>query len=192
MLEHQQFGDNEAVLSETLSVLRKMAKDALSLEDSPSTGMDDLLLRKIFCLFEKMATNKSAVCRDSIDVSAELFSLLQSCQTNDIGPSEAEVSFVNLLAHHCAPVHALRALSLWASEYQSASYLVPLLHTLLQRGSHDGITREISGTLLRVRYARAQSRQSQNDYVDMSSEAPVAGDTHLWRQMFEGTLAITK
>jgi len=184
MLDSPVYCIDKASVSETLVILRTMAKDAIAPENSPNSDMNDLLLRKIFNLFEKVATNKSPVCRESIDVSAELFSLLKTCQSKDPGPSEAELSFVNLLAHHGTPEYVLQTLALWAYDYPSSAHLMPLLHILLQRGTHHGITREISGSLLRVRYARAQSQGTRE--IDVSS------DTHVWRSMFDGSVAIAK
>ena len=193
MLDSPTYCNDKAVLSGNLDVLRTMAKDALSLQNAPTSGMNDLVLRRIFKLFEKMATNKSAVCRESIDVSAELFSLLQSCQTGRTSPSEAELFFVNLLAHHGAPVYALQTLALWAPGCQSSSDLMPLLHILLQRGTHDGISREISGSLLRVRYARAQSKgNGQTNVAGFTVESTAASDNNVWKRMFDGSVAIAK
>lgn len=189
MLDSPVYCSDRTVLSATLDVLRKLAKEALAIEDSSGTDMDELLLRKTFGLFEKMAASKSTACRESIDVGSELHSLLQCCQNDEPGPTEAELSFVNLLAHHGAPVHALQTLALWAPDYSSASHMIPLLHILLQRGTHHGITREISGTLLRVRQARVLSQGRPEDAVELSTGT--AG-TNVWRRLFDGEVAITK
>lgn len=187
MLDSPTYYNDKESLSASLDIMRQIAKGALNLEGSFDGDMDDVLLRKIFGLFEKMASSKAAVCRDSIDVSNELYSLLQSCQNDDPGASEAELAFVNLLAHHAAPKYALQTLALWAPDY-SSEYVIPLLHILLQRGTRHGITSEISGSLLRIRYARGQSQGRQ----DVKSTPPADSDRNIWRRMFDGSVEITK
>jgi len=131
------------VLSDVLGNLQKIAKDALSLEDDVERDLN----------VQKMVTNKSAMCRESVAVSTELFSLLQSCQNGGPEPSKKETSFMNLLANDCA---------LWAPKYPSTSYLIPSLHVLLQRGAHRGVTHELFGSLLRVRCARLLSQGNRS------------------------------
>lgn len=179
------------MLSDVLGSLQKIAKDALSLESSLEHDINAPIMRKVFRLFQKMATNKSAVCRESILVSTELYSLLQRCRNNGLEPSERELSFVNLLAHDGSPVYALQALALWAANYPLASYLIPSLHILLQRGAHRGVTHELSGSLLRVRYARLLSQGERSNRGSQSYEFHTA-ETGIWRQMFDGSLAIKK
>lgn len=191
MLDSTKYSNDKAVISESLDVLRKLAEDSLSRLNLPTSNMDDLILRKVFKLFEKTATNKSLVCRESIDVSAELYSLVRGCQNDDPGPSESELSFLNLIAHNSTPKYALETLALWAPDYPSSPYLMPLLHIILQRGTQHGITREISGTLLRVRYARALAQGRQGDAVDVST-AHVADSNNVLRRMFDGSVAIEK
>jgi hypothetical protein len=70
------------VLSDVLGNLQKIAKDALSLKDDVERDINATILRKVFNLFQKMVTNKSAMCRELIAVSTELFS---SLATHDDG-----------------------------------------------------------------------------------------------------------
>lgn len=181
MLDSSLYCNDKEKSSASLEVLRKMAKDALHLDEN---ALDDIILRKIFGLFEKMASSKSPACRESVDVSGELFSLLQSCKNDEQSPSEAELSFISLLAHHITPQYAFQALALWSKEYSSSTFVIPFLHVLLQRGTHHGITREISGTLLRIRHARGQSQVREVDAFE--------SDTNVWRRMFDGSVTIAK
>jgi hypothetical protein len=190
-LDDPVYTHDKAVLSDVLGNLQKIATDALSLEDAVEHEINAPILRKVFHLFQKMATNKSAMCRESIAVSTELYSLLQSCRNGGPEPSKKEVSFVNLLANDGAPVYALQTLALWAPMYPSASYLIPSLHVLLQRGAHRGVTHELSGSLLRVRYARLLS-QGMWSYSGSPSYDTRAAETNVWRRMFDGTVAIEK
>ena len=193
MLESPEYCNDKAVLSATVLVLQKIARDALPAENSPNSESDDLILRKIFNQFEKMATSKSRACRESIDVSAELYALLKKCQNGGPDPSEEELSFVKLLAHHGAPGLVLQTLAMWAPDHRSATYLIPLLHIVLQRGTQHGIRREISGSLLRIRYARAQTQGRQSEAVNFRrAESPVAGEDSVWRRMFDGSVTIAK
>jgi len=152
--------------------------------------MNESILRKVLGLFEKMASNSGS----SIDVSAELFALVESCQNSEPGPSEVELGFLNLLVHQSTPVYALQTLARWAPDYPSSAYLMPLLHIVLQRGTHHGIAREISGTLLRVRCARAQAQgtSSQDESVDLNASSVVGDDKNVWRQMLDGNVTIEK
>jgi hypothetical protein len=182
---------DRAVLSDVLGNLQKIAKDALSLENSLEHDINASILRKVFHLFQKMATNKSAVCRELIAVPTELYSLLQHCRNKGSEPSERELSFVNLLAHDGSPIYALQVLALWAANYPSASYLIPSLHILLQRGAHRGVTHELSGSLLRVRYARLLSQGIRSNSGGQSYESR-RDERGVWRRMFDGSVAIEK
>ena len=191
LLDDPVYTRDKAVLSDVLDNLRKIAKDALSLESSLEHNINAPIMRKVFRLFQKMASNKSAVCRESIAVSTELYSLLQLCRNNGLEPSKREISFVNLLAHDGSPVYALQALALWAANYPSATYLIPSLHILLQRGAHRGVTHELSGSLLRVRYARLLSQGERSNLGTQSIESRTA-ETGVWGRMFDGSVAIEK
>jgi hypothetical protein len=190
MLDSTKYRNNNDAISDTLDILRKLAENSLYLENSPNNGMNETILRKVCKLFEKMASNKSSTSRGSIDVSAELYALVQSCRHIEHGLSEAELPFLNMLAHKSSPVYALETLALWASDYSSSGDLIPLLHIVLQRGTEEGITREISGTLLRIRYARAQGRQS--DELELGTSSVAGSSKKVWRRMLDGDVAIEK
>lgn len=189
MLDSTKYTSDEAVISDTLDILRKLAENAVS----SSNDTNESILGKVVRLYEKMALIKSSDCRESIDVPAELFSLVKSCQNSEPGPSEAELVFLNLLVHQSTPVYALQTLARWAPDYPSSTYLMPLLHIVLQRGTQHGIAREISGTLLRVRYARAQAQgtSSQSEDSDLNPSS-VDNDKNVWRRMLDGNVFIEK
>lgn len=186
LLDGSAYTHNEIIVSDVLESLRKIAQDALLKDD-----IDAPILRKIFHLFQKMATNESAMCRGSIVVSSELYVLLQICQINGLRPSEKEFAFVSLLAHACDPAYALETLARWAPNYPSAYHLNSALHVLLQRGAQRGVSNELSGSLLRIRYARLLSQTKVHGGV-VSSTTQKNGDINVWRRMFDGSVGIEK
>jgi hypothetical protein len=192
MLDSKKYTSDKTIISETLDILRKLAENALSLHDTSS--MNESILQKVLRLLEKMALITSSDIYGSVNVSAELFSFVKSCQNSESGPSEAELLFLNLLVHQSTPVYALQTLARWAPDYPSSPYLMPLLHIVLQRGTQHGITREISGTLLRVRYARAQAQgtSSQSEDLHLTTSSVVENDKNVWRRMLDGNVTIEK
>ncbi|KAG7346813.1 hypothetical protein IV203_005882 [Nitzschia inconspicua] len=187
---------NKDALYEVLNQLRKLGNEALkimSYASNESTGFR--ILGRILKLLEKMASSDSIICRDSLVVSDELFSLFQKWkkQVRTSGDDEKIYLLIDfVIDESSAPEHVFRALALWSSSNSCGDLLFPRLRSLLRRGVHFAALKgELSGTLLRLRHARGTFKELNMQTLTVSSRHTKNG-VGIWEDMATANLSIDK
>jgi hypothetical protein len=199
------------VIVSVVSHLRQIGCTALDVAAKDEQSGDLSILKRIIRLYNKASTSNSTplAARKVIDVPHELLQLLEHVhQAANAGSSinvEAPIDkmkLIRFLSHQAIPKDLLEALSRWfAQNPDSHSDLYAVLPTILHRGLRASPDDELSGSLLRLRQARARLQKAQPSSVDVSrSIVSMKGESEslnecrrdLWRNMSRGTLTIAK
>jgi hypothetical protein len=194
ILENQKLTSSIDSLYQVLRHLRKICNDCLTMISDPSkeaTGFR--VLKRVLYLFEKMASSESPVCRRSIVVADELYTVfqqwkIQSGYKGDDSKMYLVVDYV--INESSAPENVLQALVLWSSSNDCGDLLFPRLKSLLRRGVHYAALKgDLSGTLLRLKHART----TFTELVLTPSDGRSSKSTDkIWDRMATGTLSIDK
>uniref|UniRef100_A0A7S4AQ97 Uncharacterized protein n=1 Tax=Pseudo-nitzschia australis TaxID=44445 RepID=A0A7S4AQ97_9STRA len=205
---NEKLSSNKTALDRALCSLRNIGGIALVFCSDPSKETKGFeTLRRIFGLFEKMATNRSSsVCRNSITIPDELFALFQQwkIQTGSNGDDPKMYLLIDFAIEvSSVPGDVVRALLLWSAasknhhHHQFGGSLCSRLEDLLCRGIHfAALNGELSGTRLRLRYARTTFRELGSD--SSTREGRGSGDNTksqtagIWETMATGNLPIEK
>jgi hypothetical protein len=151
------------------------------------------VLKRVLYLFEKMASSESPVCRRSIVVANELYTVFQQwkIQSGSKGNDSKMYLVVDYVINESsAPENVLQALVLWSSSNDCGDLLFPRLKSLLRRGVHHAALKgDLSGTLLRLKHAR-------NTFTELvltpSNGSSSKSTGKIWDRMATGTLSIDK
>jgi hypothetical protein len=198
MLGNKKLSSNKDALHHVISCLRRIGgisvvASSYALEETKGFQT----LRRVLKLFEKMASNDSLICRRSIIVADELFTLLQQwkIQTESNGDDPKMFVLVDfVIKESTRPADVIRALILWSSSNQFGDSLLPRLEDLLCRGIHfSTLSGELSGTLLRLKHARTMFKELASIPVDQQEKKMKSSTTRgIWESMATGNLSIDK
>ena len=197
------------VIVSVVSHLRQIGCAALDMAAKDEQFGDMGILKRIIRLYNKASTSSSTplAAQNVIDVPHELLQLLEHPhQAANDGSSNVEapinkMSLIRFLSQQAVPTDLLEALSRWfAQNLDSHLDLYPILQTILHRGLQGSPDNELSGSLLRLRQARARLRKLQPSSVDsqiiasMKAENVCLSDCRrdLWKNMSKGKLTIAK
>lgn len=164
----------------------------ISVPSQEATGFR--VLKRVLYLFEKMASSESPVCRRSIVVADELYTVFQQwkIQSGSKGDDSKMYLVVDyVISESSAPENVLQALVLWSSSNDCGDLLFPRLKSLLRRGVHYAALKgELSGTLLRLKHARTTFTELVlTPYSDGRSSKSTG---KIWDRMATGNLSIDK
>lgn len=193
MLDHPEHTQSDSAFSLVLQYLRNIAHHALDSRNEDSKGKNAVLrmLKRVMRLYHYMATSSSKRARVSIDVAAELRSLLEYKEgsSNDCDM----LDLIHFFAKETAPSDFLRAFSEWTSNHEMFSDTVPVLQIVLRRGARVALNRELSGSLLRLKRARQRMNSNAGESAQQKLERDHGlGQQTIWSLMAKGLVAIDK
>ena len=156
-------------------------------------------LKRVLRAFQQMSTSKFESCRESIDVPAELLTLLEEWQRNiaskDSTTSELLI-LVDFMINEAAPVDVLRALFLLSSSNDSKALgfeLFSRLDVLLRRGVQVALKSELSGSLLRLKYMRqGYTKENKSLMFNEGRKDAKREGSGIWKRMSLGNMSIDK
>jgi len=206
ILRHRTYGNNSSVLSSTKDHLQAIAKIAVL------DGWNIQILTKFLHILSNVANSNVPITRRVIDVPQQLLQLLQFCCTpkaDTPGSPNNCHNLIHFLAQTASPSDTLTALANWEQQRNntpithdsnpkivSASTIIQALQILLKRAAFHDFTKELSGSLLLLRYTR-EKENKVNDALSVLGRsfddvAVSSGRTVLWRSLLNGTCAIDK
>jgi hypothetical protein len=179
---------------QVLYQLRKLGTDALiSISKASKESIGFRVLGRVIKLLEKMASSDSMICRNSLMISDELYTLfekwkMQSGSSGRDGKMYLLIDFV--IDESSSPGDVFRSLILWSSSNDCGDLLFPRLRALLRRGVHSAALKgELSGALLRLRHARGKFKELT--LTSPGGRHPKQG-AGIWDAMATGDLSIDK
>ena len=183
---------NKVAMHTVLGHLRKLGRDSLeqiSNKTKESSGFR--VFRRVLHLLEKMACSDSVICRPTVGLADELYTLFQEwkMQSGSKGDDPRMYLLVDFVIDESScPEDVVRALVLWSSSNDCGELLFSRLRALLRRGIHYAALKgELSGTLLRLRHARSAFTE-----LVLSDEKRPELTGGIWESMETGRLAIDK
>lgn len=188
-----ELSSNKEAFRCALESLRKIGSVSIVLCSKPATktiGFDTL--KQVLKLFENMSIKNSLSCQNLINVPGEICSLFQQwkIQNDSAGDDATMFQLIDFVVDVSSePAYVVKALSIWSSNRDGNS-LFPRLEHLLRRGIHFAVLHgELSGTLLRLKFARTT-------FKELDSTRDQAGQTKdivsIWERMGEGGASIEK
>jgi hypothetical protein len=194
--------NKEEVVQSSLEHLRSIGVSTLRVSDESWAGTDRKLLSRVLRLFHKGATSRHEVTRRLSNVPNELLYLLR--HSHDTGHRHLPVqSLIKFLAEECIPLDLFTCMSRWLNEGDRNWNSVPVLQTLLRRGTHRPMANELSGSLLTLQRARLWSaaekpkdgsqQPSSQSLVDETNPSRL-GETKgtIWANMAQGMITVSK
>lgn len=196
IIEDRKLCDRVKTVQRVLVCLREIATEALALAwKSRSDGSNFHMLKRVLRALHQMSTSNFRSCRESINVSEELVSMLEAWETKSTSEdSVAEVLIlIDFMINESAPHDVLSALVLWRSSSQMGLALFSRLDLLLRRGVQVALKGELSGSLLRLKYLRRSYIHDNKPLtVGHASDEGQQSDSKIWKQMSLGTLTLDK
>ncbi|VEU39947.1 unnamed protein product [Pseudo-nitzschia multistriata] len=199
ILENKKLASNKEAVRRIACCLRTIGGTALAScsDTSKDTTLFEGLIRPL-SLFEKMSTNQCSICQRSINLPEELFTLFNQwkVQTGSNGDDPKMYLLIDFVVESSkVPGNVIRALILWSGSNKIGCSLYSRVERLLCRGIHFAASNgELSGTLLRLKNARATFRELDDPITrhDSSGEKTKPSPVGIWGSMAEGALTIEK
>jgi hypothetical protein len=182
------------VLDPVLSHLREIALDALvAARSSETTELGFQTLKRVVRLFHKMSTTTSSYSRNSIVVADELHTLLLRWNDDPKGTvvDTLALDLIDFFVAESAPSDVLHALLLWSDSIDLGLSVFPRLHEILRRGMNSSLQTELSGSLLRLKYARL-TLNDNDSMAEQERDTSVLARPGIWKTMSTGSLPIDK
>jgi hypothetical protein len=171
------------ILIKAISILQNVSRECLNSNSKDKTSMfDTVLMRQILLLFNNIASSSIKVFKDSVDICAELGTLLDQCQQQSTNMIEKEELMITLMSETMSSDNTLTTLSSRSLNNLSSSSIVSALQTCLKKGTEEREDNEISSALLRLRKVRPSIQTSRS-----KCNAP-----GIWESMQRGTALIDK
>lgn len=185
---------NKDALYKVLRQLRKLGSEALvSISNIAKESTGFRVLGRVLKLMEKMAISDSIICRSTVVVPDELYTLFQKwkMQSGSSGQDSKMYLLVDfVIDESSSPADVFRALVHWSSSNDCGDLIFPRLRALLKRGVHFAALKgELSGTLLRLRHARGKF--TELNLTSPGERYPKKG-VGIWETMATGDLSIDK
>ena len=192
---NEKLSSNTDALYRALCCLRRIGGFSLVIcSDASKQTSGFETLRRVLKLFEKMTSNNSLICRKSIIVADELFTLFQQwkIQTGSNGDDPKMYILLDFVIEvSSAPADVIRALLLCSSSNQFKNSFLSRLEDLLCRGVRfAALNGELSGTLLRLKHARTTFKELVVTPEDQQEKTRSSGG--IWDRMATGNLSIDK
>ena len=187
---------NKDALHSVLCCLREIGAASLALCSDPSkqtAGFETL--KKVLKLFEKMSSSDSLVCRNSINVSDELLTLFQKwkIESRSNGDDRKMYLLIDFVIDvSSVPADVIKALLLWSPNHDG-KFIFSRVENLLRRGVHFAVFNcELSGTLLRLNYARTTFEGLDSIDTDTGRRGDTTNMNRIWDRMGTGDVSINK
>jgi len=193
IMGNRKFSSNKEALCRALNCLRRICSASLVLSSNASTEtMGFEIMQRVLILFEKMSTNNSLLCRNSINIPDELFTLFQhwEIQQGLAGDGANMYHLIDFVINGpSVPADVIRALLLRCSSHYGNS-LFSRLEDILRRGIHFSlVTGEFSVTLLRLKYARTTYKELDSSQDNQPRQTKNVG---IWESLGKGNGSIDK
>ena len=195
LLENDNFMKIE-VVEKILHFVREIARDSLVAARNIDRRPDAFRrLKRVVRLFHSMSTSATPACHESIVVANELHSLLLEWKRDPI-LSESDPECLDLLDFFVAessPTDVLHTLYLWTDSIDLGSVVLPRLEETLRRGVCSSFHRELSATLLRLKFARLWIGNDESiPYHDQGPVSPSSDGCGIYKKLSRGNLTIDK
>jgi hypothetical protein len=194
ILDHRKLLLDKDALFQVLCQLRKLGNDALmSISNTSTESIGFRILGRVLNLLEKMANRDSNICRSSLVLPDELYTLFQNWKLRS-GSSGRDAKMYLLIDfvidESSSPDVVFRSLIRWSSSNDCGDLIFPRLRALLRRGVHFAALKgELSGALLRLRHARGKFKELT--LISPGGRHPEKG-VGIWDAMATGDLSIDK
>eukprot|EP00934_Nitzschia_sp_Nitz4_P008825 Nitzschia sp. Nitz4//scaffold57_size113557//83627//86971//NITZ4_004003-RA/size113557-augustus-gene-0.61-mRNA-1//1//CDS//3329554882//8815//frame0 len=195
IIENKRVASKLVVLRRVVECLREIGVQGLERawksKDDPDTFH---MIKRVVRAFQQMSNSTFATCRESVDVAAELLTLLQhwSELSNPENRAQDVLLLVDFMVNESPPFDVLSTLVEWSTSHGLGPELFSHLQSLLRRGAQVSLKTELSGSMLRLK----EMRCGYTDYNKPMAKFQTAGEESdlgsLWQRMSIGTLTIDK
>lgn len=188
ILDEPSYANDSETLHLLLSFLRDIAKGAV-VEDSKGSIFATKQLKRIVRLYRKV--RRCANNEFVFDLPSELYQILLHLM-GTLERTEAEKRYLEFLVNEAEPGDFLQTLYLRTCSSDMKTEIIPLLRSALRRGVETSMETELSGSLLRLRKARLNFFETdENEGYDTTGSLENSEDT-IWKRMSQGMLSISK
>ena len=158
ILDHPRYRIKLEVILSVLDHLREIGKTIIEQKNEKQKKMK---LKRMLQYLENISKLKSDKDFQNIDVSDQLFYLLESCLNSSTTNSQKE--FIEFLSDHGRPNDVLKALEKWKGGNETdipSSFYFGILQKLLKRAARESYKKKSTGVLLRVQKARENEKKA--------------------------------